>query len=104
VIDLVENWNNKPCARAVSDAEDLYNEWGVTVSRQIKRKRSFPGEDACDSGLSTQEEMCLFSKEILIKLEFEISDHFSQLCGLDCQFSFLCNAKSLVNQIEPSKL
>jgi hypothetical protein len=70
---------NKLCARAISDAEDLCNEWGVTVSRQIKKICSMPGENASDAGLSTQEEMHHSLREILDKIRVEISDHFSQL-------------------------
>jgi hypothetical protein len=36
LVDLIDNWKNELCARAASDAEDLCNEWGVTVSRRIK--------------------------------------------------------------------
>jgi hypothetical protein len=64
------------CARAISDAEDLCNEWGVTVSRRIKKIRSMPGENASDAGLSTQEEMHRSLREILYKIGVEISDLF----------------------------
>jgi hypothetical protein len=37
LIDLIDNWKNELCARTISDAEDLCNEWGVTVSRRIKK-------------------------------------------------------------------
>jgi hypothetical protein len=33
LIDLIDNWKNELCARGISDAEDLCNEWCVTVSR-----------------------------------------------------------------------
>jgi len=58
---------------------------------EIKGKLFFPGEDACDSGLST------FSKRN--------SDNFGvlQFCRLERQFGFLFSSKSLVNQIAPSK-
>jgi hypothetical protein len=48
LIDVIENRKNKPYVRAVSDAEEIKR-------IKIKRKQSIPGEDACDSGLSTQE-------------------------------------------------
>jgi SAM-dependent MidA family methyltransferase len=57
LIDLINNWKNELCARAINDAEDLCNEWGVTVSRRIKKIHSMPGENASDAGLSSQEEM-----------------------------------------------
>jgi hypothetical protein len=57
LIDLIDNWKNELCARAISDAEDLCNEWSVAVSRRIKKILSMPGENASDAGLSTQEEM-----------------------------------------------
>jgi hypothetical protein len=78
LIDLINNWKNELCARAISDAEDLCNEWGVTVSRRIKKIHSMPGENASDAGLSTQEEMYHSLREILDKIGDEISDRFSQ--------------------------
>jgi hypothetical protein len=58
-----------------------------------------PGENACDAGLSTQEEMHRSLREILDKSEVEISDRFSQFRELGRRFGFLCNAESLVNQL-----
>jgi hypothetical protein len=66
------------------------------MSRQVKVKQFFPVEDACDSGLSTWEQMCHSLREILITLGFHI-------CGLERQFGFLSNTKSLINQNAPSK-
>jgi hypothetical protein len=76
LIDLIDNWRNEPCARAISDAEDLCNEWGVTVSRRIKEIRSMPGENASDAGLSTQEEIYRSPREILYKIGISISGPF----------------------------
>jgi hypothetical protein len=30
LIDLTDNWKNELCSRAISDADDLCNEWSVT--------------------------------------------------------------------------
>jgi hypothetical protein len=76
LIDLINNWKNELRARAISDAEDLYNERGVTVSRRIGKIRSMPGENASDAGLSTQEEMHRSLREILDKIGVEINDRF----------------------------
>jgi hypothetical protein len=73
LIDLIDNWKNDLCVRAISDAEDLCNEWGVTVSRRIEKIRSMPSENASDAGLSTQEEMYRSLREILDKIGVEIS-------------------------------
>jgi hypothetical protein len=58
------------------------------------------GENASDSGLSPQEEMHHSLREILDENGVEISDRFSQLRELESCFGFLCNAKSLVNQLD----
>jgi hypothetical protein len=100
LIDLIDNWKNELCARAVSDAEDLCNEWGVTVCRQRKKICSMPSENASDGGLSTQEEMHSSLREILDKIGVEISHRFSQLQEFESHFGFLCNAESLVNQLD----
>jgi hypothetical protein len=76
LIDLIDDCKNELCARAISDAEVLCNEWCVTVSRRIKKIRSMPGENASDAGLSTQEEMHRSLREILYKIGVEISDLF----------------------------
>jgi hypothetical protein len=76
-INLTDNWKYELCAGAICDAEDLCNEWGVRVSRRIKKTCSTPGENASDAGLYTQEEMHLSLREILDKTVVEISDHFS---------------------------
>jgi hypothetical protein len=65
LLDLTDNWKNELCAKAISDAEDLCNEWGVTVSRRIKYICSIPGENASVAELSTQEEMYRSLREIL---------------------------------------
>jgi hypothetical protein len=57
LIDLIDNWKNELCSRAISDAKDFCNEWGVTVSRRIKKILSMPGKNTSDAGLSTQKEM-----------------------------------------------
>jgi hypothetical protein len=77
--DLIDNWKNELCARTISDAEDLRNEWGVTVSRRIKKIRSMPGENASDAGVSTRGKVHRTLREILDKIGVEISDRFSQL-------------------------
>jgi hypothetical protein len=100
LIDLIDNWKNELCARAISDVEDLCNEWGVTVSRRIKKIRSMPGENASDAGLNAQEEMHHSLREILDKIGVEISDRFSQLQELASSFDFLRNAESLVYQLD----
>jgi hypothetical protein len=100
LIDLIDNWKNELCARAISDAAALCNEWGVTVSRQIKKIRSMLGENAFGAGLSTQEEMHRSLREILDKIGVEISERFSQLRELESRFGFLCSAESLVNQLD----
>lgn len=56
--EVINNCKNDLCSRAISDAEDLCNEWGVTLSRQIKENVSSP-------------------RKILDKIVIEISDHFS---------------------------
>jgi hypothetical protein len=76
LIDLIEKWKNELCARAISDAEDLCNEWGVSVCRRIKKIRSMPGENTSDAGFNTQEEMHRSLREILAKIGVEISDLF----------------------------
>jgi hypothetical protein len=38
-----------------------------------------PGENACDAGLNTHEEMHHFVGEVMDKISVEISDHFSRL-------------------------
>jgi hypothetical protein len=50
--------------------------------------------------LSTQEEVHRSLREILDKIGVEISDRFSQLRELESCFGFLCNAESLVNQLD----
>ena len=40
------------------------------MSRQVRGKQFFPGDDACDSGLNTWEEMCHSVREILITLGY----------------------------------
>jgi hypothetical protein len=84
----------------ISDAGDLCNEWDVTVSRQIKKIRSMPGENASDTGLSTQEEMDRSLRKILDKIGVEIFGRFSQLRELESRFGFLFNAESLANQLD----
>jgi hypothetical protein len=59
-----------------------------------------PGENASDAGVSTQEEMHLALREILDKIGVEISDRFSQLRELESRFGLLCNAGSVVNQLD----
>jgi hypothetical protein len=62
-----------------------------------------PGENASDAGLSTQEEMHCSLREILDKIGVEISVRFSQLPELESRVGFLCNAESLVNQLDFQK-
>jgi hypothetical protein len=100
LIDQIDNWKNKLCVRAISDAEDLCNEWGVTVSRRIKKIRSMSGEIASDAGLSTQEEMHRSLRDILDKIGLEITDRFSQLREKEGRFGFLCKAESLGTQLD----
>jgi hypothetical protein len=59
-----------------------------------------PGENASDAGLSTQEEMHHSLRQSLDKIGVEIPGCFSQLRELECRFGFLCNAASLVNQLD----
>lgn len=54
-----------------------------------------PGENACDAGLNTHEEMHHFVGEVMDKISVEISDHFSRLWELKSHFGFLCNAEFL---------
>jgi hypothetical protein len=100
LIDQIDYWKNEFCARANSDAEDLCNDWGVTMSRRIKKIRFMPGENASDAGLSAQKAIQRSLREILDKIGVEISDRFSQLRELGSRFGFLCNAESLVNQLD----
>jgi hypothetical protein len=97
--DLIDNRKSESCARAICDAEDLWNEWNVTVSRRVKI-RFIPGENASDAEFNTREEMHRSLREILDKGEVEISDRFSQLRKLGSRFGFLCVAESLVNQLD----
>jgi hypothetical protein len=59
-----------------------------------------PGENVSDAGLGTQEEMHRSLREILDKIGVEISDRLSQWQELESRFGFLCNAESLVNQLD----
>jgi hypothetical protein len=44
--------------------------------------------------------MCRSLREILDRIGVEISDRFSQLRESHSRFGFLCNAESLVNQLD----
>jgi len=63
-------------------------------SRQVKKKNSFPDDDASDTGFSTCEEAHHSLKEILNKLE--INYHFSHFQVLEGHFGFPCSVESLI--------
>jgi uncharacterized protein YfcZ (UPF0381/DUF406 family) len=42
-------------------------------------------------------------REIMNKIEVELSDRFSQQRELESRFGFLCNAESLMITVRPSK-
>jgi hypothetical protein len=50
--------------------------------------------------LSTQEEMYRSLREILDEIWVEIYGRFSQFRELESRFCFLCNAETLVNQLD----
>jgi hypothetical protein len=75
------------------------SEWNVTMSRQIKKMRSIPGENALDAGFNTREEIPHSLREILDKkLELKFLVVF-QNC--ENRVGFLCIAESLVYQLDP---
>jgi hypothetical protein len=55
------------------------------VSRRIERKHSLSGKNACDSGLTLQDEMCP-PREIVDEIGVKISVRFWQLRGLKSRF------------------
>jgi hypothetical protein len=59
-----------------------------------------PGENVSYAGLNTQEEMHCCLREILDKIEVDISDHFLHLQEFESHFGFLCSSESLVNQFD----
>lgn len=60
-----------------------------------------PDGNASDAGWNTMEEMHRSLREILVKIGIDISGRFLQLRELGSLFDCMCNAESLVNQLEP---
>lgn len=58
-------WRNELCNNAITKAEQVYNEWGISIT---KRKHMMPGKYADDSALNIQQEMQHSLIEILDKL------------------------------------
>lgn len=65
------------CDVAVSQAEDMWNKWGVLLqSCREKKKLSIPGESASDFPLSTQDKTRRCLKESLDSLGVELKIDF----------------------------
>jgi uncharacterized protein YfcZ (UPF0381/DUF406 family) len=58
-----------------------------------------PDECASDPGLNARKEIIRSLREIADRIEFEISDRFSQLRELESRFGFSCNSESVVSQL-----
>jgi hypothetical protein len=92
-IHLIDKSKNELCTKA----EDLCSDWGVIVSRGIKKVRSMPGENASDAGLNTREGTHRSIREIPDKTEVDISDRFSQFQE---SVGLLFNAETVVKQLD----
>ena len=95
--DKLKVWRNELCDNVISKAEQVCNEWGISITKRIRKKRTMPGEYADDSALTVQQEMQRSLIEILNNLSVENSSRFSSIKDLEKRLWFLCKFEAYVN-------
>ena len=95
--DKLKVWRNELCDNVTTKAEQVSNEWGVSITKRIRRKRTMPREYAHDSALTVCQEMQPSLIEILDKMSVEISSRFCNIKELEKRFVFLCKFEEYVH-------
>ena len=85
------------CKDSVHHGKRRCDKWGVPVERRVGRRRRMPGELACDTAFSAEDEIMRIMKGVLDRLNMEITTRFTRLRNLDNKFGFILDAKGLMH-------
>ena len=94
-IDLAKI-RDKICNESVEKAKTRCELWGISIESRIRRRRMLPGELSRDAGLKTEEEIIRIMKNVLDRLQQEMTTRFTRLKDLNSKFGFLLDVDRLL--------
>lgn len=74
------------CKDSIHHGKERCDKWGVPVERRVRRRRRMPGELACDTAFTAEDEIMRIMKGIIDRLNMEITTRFTRLRNLDIYF------------------